>query len=127
MSLRISTNIMLFIIFLNATVGAAGAAGIWTDMGVQVESGVNDQVQQFEAAASEVTAGGFGVSTLAAMYLAAASFFGLGFSLVTAAPNVIGAIIGAGPVAVFIGDLFSVIAVVIVARDIYSILTGGVR
>jgi|APHM01.1.fsa_nt_gi hypothetical protein len=56
--MRTSTNIMIFIIVLNLVPGVMGAAGVWTDWGIEVETGVGEEIGDVQKAFEETQEGG---------------------------------------------------------------------
>lgn len=125
--MKISTNIALFIILMNAGVAAGATAGVWEDLGVSPETGISQQVDNVREGFRDVSTGGFGLDTLIGIYQMIAGTMLLLWNLATAAPSVVSNVLGGGVVGEIVGVMFNGVAVILVARDLYAVYSGGVR
>jgi len=117
--MRLSTNIMLFIIVLNLVPGVMGAAGVWNDWGVQVETGVEDDVQRVQDRFEETQGGAFGGETLIGAILLVKDVLQTGYSLLWALPTLMSNL-GVPFIGVFINGLVPVL----IGIDLLSVISG---
>lgn len=70
--MRISTNIVLFLIIMNATSGFLVATGVANDLGIAPLTGGGEQVESVNDAAEDPNPGGGGGGTLFGLFVSAA-------------------------------------------------------
>lgn len=118
--MRLSTNIMLFVIILNLVPGAMGAAGVWDDWGVQVNTGVGEDVNEVQSTFQETAEGGaFGGETLIGAILLVIDVLEVGYSLLFALPTMMSNL--GVP---FLGLFINALVPVIIGIDLLGIIGG---
>lgn len=121
--MRFSTHVVLFILVANALVGAAGAIDMWSDWGIEVDTGVSpEQINNTKTAFNEITVGGLGGQTLINLFVFGAKALQTGWQLVTALPGFLENIGVPG----FIAAIPNAALVVLVGRDVLQVLLGRV-
>jgi len=118
--MRLSTNIMIAIVILNLVPSVLAGAGVWQDWGVQVDTGVNQAVENAQDKFEQTgQAGGFGGQTLIGAVLFAQSVLNVGFSVLTALPTLLSNL-GVPYLGLFVNALVPII----IGRDLVSITSG---
>lgn len=113
-------NLVLLIVLMNAVPGFFDAAGIWEDWGVEIQTGVDDEVQDVKDRFEKTgQAGGFGGETLIGMFLFVKDIAEFVFALAFVLPKVLGHI--GIPL---VGELVNAIVPIIVGRGVIKIFTG---
>lgn len=120
--MRLSTNVVMYIMILNAMTAGADAAGVWQDWGVEVDVGISEKIEETKSAFDTITSGGLGAQTLIGIYLTVVNIAQLFFQLVTAFPAVVKNILPAG--IGFIADIFTGVAYVIFGVDTVAAYSG---
>lgn len=116
----ISMNIVLLIVLMNVFVGVADAAGMWEDWGVEIQTGVEDEVQDVRDRFNKTgQAGGFGGETLIGMFLFVKDFFEFVFALGFVLPNLLGNL--GIPL---LGELVNAVVPIIIGRGVIKAFTG---
>lgn len=118
--MKLTTSVMFFLVLMSATTGFADAAGIWEDWGVEVDLGVQDEVDNTQDAFSNIDPTNLGASTLISIFLVALNTVKTGFAIVTSLPEML-QIIG---VPSFIADMFNIIIPILVGKAALEVYTG---
>lgn len=118
--MRISTNIVLWMVLSSAFIGGFEAAGVWEDWGVQVDAGISDQIEETRDAFRTVTTGSLGADTLIGVFLTVLETLRLGFALVTALPTFLGNIGVPG----FVTTILDATIFIVIGRDVLSAYAG---
>lgn len=118
--MRLSTNIMLFIVILNLVPGVMGAAGVWDDWGIEVSTGVGEDVEEVQSTFQQTTEGGaFGGETLIGAILLVIDVLEVGYSLLFALPTMMSNL--GVP---FLGIFINALVPIIVGIDLLGIIGG---
>lgn len=118
--MRISTNIVLFMVLSSAFIGAFEAGGVWEDWGVDVDAGISDQIDETQDAFKRITTGSLGADTLIGVFLTVLNTLKLGYALVTALPTFMGNV----GVPTIVTDILDAVVFIIIGRDILSAYAG---
>lgn len=120
--MRFSTHVVLFMVIASSLIGAADTAGMWDDWGIEVDTGVGDQVDTTVEQFEEIKVGGLGGQTLINMFVFGAELLNTAFELVTALPDFLDNI----GVPTFIAQIPNLVLVILVGRDLLGVLMGRV-
>lgn len=119
MGYKASTNIMLFILLMSLTVSFGDVVGFWDGMGVRMNVGVQSSINDAKDAFQDITAGGLGLESVIGLALFVFNALSAAYNLVTAAPNVIGHVIG-GAIGKFIEINMEALFVILAGRDLLA-------
>lgn len=116
-----TSNLAIYLLLMSAFVGFADTTGVWDDWGVEVDVGVDEQIDETEAAFRDVTTGALGASTLIGVFLTVLNAVQTGWAIVTAGPNMLRNIwSGLGPIA----TMFEVVVFVKFGMDVLQAYSG---
>lgn len=118
--MRISTIVVLYIILMSVFTGMFDTAGVWDDWGVEIDTGVDEQVNETQKTFKQVQTGGLGAQTLIGMFLTVYNTLKTAYTLVTAAPTVLQSV----GVPTFLTLPIKAVMFIIVGRDILGAWTG---
>lgn len=120
--MRFSTHIVLFIVISSGLISAADTAGMWDDWGIEPETGVSEQIDRTVDSFEQITVGGIGGQTLINMFVFGAQLLQSGFKIVTALPTFLESV----GVPQFIAQIPTAALIILVGRDVLSVLIGRV-
>jgi hypothetical protein len=118
--MRISTQAVVFLVFLNAAAGVLTASGAAADMGVAPTPGGGEQVEQANNSAAQVSPGSGVGETLFALYVTATQTVVDIFGLIFAGPTMLSNL---GLPTWLVGFVFAP-AYIIAGADIIFVLIG---
>lgn len=118
--MRFSTHAVLFILIANALIGAAAAAGMWDAWGFEPTPHTSQELKETKDEWEKLTAGGSAAETLIGLFIFAGQTASAGFAIVTSLPEFLENVGVPG----FIAQIPSFALIVLVGRDVLSIMTG---
>ena len=116
--MRISTNIVLFLVLMNATSGFLVATGVANDLGIAPLAGGSEQVESVNGAAKDVSPGGGAGGTLFGLFVSAAGTIKDILVMATVGGPLI--LANAGLPAALVGLLFAPMYVIVGADLLYA-------
>jgi hypothetical protein len=115
-----STNILIFLVALNASAVVLGAAGLSGELGYQPSIGGDDDIAEANQTAGDVSAERGAFDAFVGAVISAAESLITIFSVVTAGPQML-VNLGAPKFVIF---PFSTLLYILVGIDVYQVLSG---
>jgi hypothetical protein len=115
-----STNIVIFLVLLNASAVFIGASGLGGDLGYTPTIGGDDQISDAEDAARDVSASRSALDNFIAGIIAAAETMGTIFGIVIAGPQMFINLGVPGPLVAFVAAPLYIL----VGIDVLQIISG---